>query len=317
MTRIFYHSSDLDGHMSGAIARYFYEYYEGKEYKMYPYNYGQPFPEETFLEDDELLFLDCSIQPQEEMIRVMKKYNTTIIDHHITTESLMPYSKKGSFKIGEAGCELTWKYFFPLTVVPYFVSLLGRYDVWDNSDIEKWNDKIVPFQYGMKLLNTDPCYDDNFYFLSEKIAKAIDDSETEEWIDEKIKENYYNYSNEWIYDVIFKGKTLLKYSKNMNKSACKYLCHEVEFEGLKALVANTFVKNSQFFESKYNPDIHDCMIAWTYNGTFDEYGVSLYTTKDIDLSVIAKKYSGGGHKQASGFGCKNIYFENNKMIVSK
>jgi nanoRNase/pAp phosphatase (c-di-AMP/oligoRNAs hydrolase) len=38
----------------------------------------------------------------------------------------------------------------------------------------------------------------------------------------------------------------------------------------------------------------------------NKWVVSLYTTKDIDVSEIAKKYGGGGHKQAAGFTCDKL-----------
>ena len=41
-----------------------------------------------------------------------------------------------------------------------------------------------------------------------------------------------------------------------------------------------------------------------------QWTVSLYSTKsDIDVSIIAKNYGGGGHKGASGFQCKELPFK--------
>ena len=49
------------------------------------------------------------------------------------------------------------------------------------------------------------------------------------------------------------------------------------------------------------------MIVFVYNG--DKWKVSLYTKKDdIDVSIIAQKYGGGGHKKASGFRCDKLPF---------
>ena len=41
------------------------------------------------------------------------------------------------------------------------------------------------------------------------------------------------------------------------------------------------------------------MIPFRFDGK--EWSYSLYTTKDIDCSALAKKYGGGGHKKAAGF----------------
>jgi nanoRNase/pAp phosphatase (c-di-AMP/oligoRNAs hydrolase) len=39
----------------------------------------------------------------------------------------------------------------------------------------------------------------------------------------------------------------------------------------------------------------------------DEWIISLYS-RNIDVSEIAKKYGGGGHKGAAGFHCKDLPF---------
>ena len=43
-----------------------------------------------------------------------------------------------------------------------------------------------------------------------------------------------------------------------------------------------------------------------FNGR--EWVYSLYTTKKIDCSQIAKWYGGGGHKQAAGFQTEKLIF---------
>lgn len=54
------------------------------------------------------------------------------------------------------------------------------------------------------------------------------------------------------------------------------------------------------FESVYDESKHDLMVGLSFDGK--EWGFSLRTTKEnIDVSFIAKKFGGGGHKKASGF----------------
>lgn len=303
MVRIVFHSADLDGHSSGAIARWYCEYINGVAYTMHGYNYGQTLDTSEWLEGDTVIFLDCAVQPVEVMKEIMSKWETVIIDHHISTVELMDLAKGGSHSIDKAACELAWEYFFPQERIPQFISLLGRYDIWDKSDPNKWKRRIIPFHYGMELYRTHPAFDDGFELWNNMIGKAID--------------HHFRDLDEWIDDTMYKGKIAQKAIEGVYRSAASSVCHEVEFEGMKAIVANTFIKNSQFFESKYDPSIHDVMIAWSWNGKYDEYGFGMYTTKDLDLSIIAKKYGGGGHKQAAGFGCKHISFSENKMIVRK
>ena len=51
------------------------------------------------------------------------------------------------------------------------------------------------------------------------------------------------------------------------------------------------------------------MITFSTNGK--QWRVSLYQDgrPDVDCSVIAKKYGGGGHKGAAGFECVTLPFK--------
>ena len=77
-----------------------------------------------------------------------------------------------------------------------------------------------------------------------------------------------------------------------------------KFEGYKVIACNIGMVSSQLFDSI--KEDYDIMMPFVYDGK--KWTVSLYTKKDIDVSVIAKKYGGGGHKQASGFQCSILPF---------
>lgn len=65
--------------------------------------------------------------------------------------------------------------------------------------------------------------------------------------------------------------------------------------------------NSQIFDSVYDPNKHDGMLTFAWKKGM--WTVSMYGTKGIDLSAIAKKHGGGGHKQACGFQCDELPFD--------
>jgi len=50
---------------------------------------------------------------------------------------------------------------------------------------------------------------------------------------------------------------------------------------------------------------YDIWIACVFDGSV--WIVSLYSL-EADVSVIAKKYGGGGHKKAAGFKCRDLPF---------
>jgi hypothetical protein len=76
-----------------------------------------------------------------------------------------------------------------------------------------------------------------------------------------------------------------------------------KFAGLNVLCLNTARCNSQTFAAKDVPETgHDALLAFYFNGK--SWFVSLYHAAhrtELDLSIIAKRYGGGGHRGACGF----------------
>ncbi len=77
----------------------------------------------------------------------------------------------------------------------------------------------------------------------------------------------------------------------------------LDWEGLKFLVLNTARFNSLTFAAKDVPETgHDALMGFCWNGA--KWTVSLYHANhrtELDLSKIAVKYDGGGHRGACGF----------------
>src|SRR5439155_17563078 len=86
-------------------------------------------------------------------------------------------------------------------------------------------------------------------------------------------------------------------------SGMMYRSYLLEWEGLKFLALNTARCNSLTFASKDVPETgHDALMGFYWNGKV--WTISLYHAahrKDIDLSLIAVKHGGGGHRGACGF----------------
>ena len=292
MIRIIYHGSDFDGHCGGAIARDYFENEAGKAYTMHSYNYGQPFPHEVFEKGDELYFIDVSFQPNDEMKEWKEKYgyDIYIIDHHKTVveSDILNYIVGGVLDVTKSGCELAWEYFYPNRKMPKVVELLGRYDVWDKSDIKMWKNLIMPFQFGFNLMDTNPCYDDAFMRTWDRIF-YFEDWEMAQFIDE----------------VVYKGKAIQRYQKGQNRKAVKGYSIPLQFCDKKAIVMNTTGRNSGIFDSIWNEDEYDLMLV--YARSKYDIGVSLYTTKEgVDVSELAKLHGGGGHTQAAGFCAQDV-----------
>ena len=287
MNRIFFHKMDHDGKLAGAIAKkYFLE--KGEQFYLYPFNYDMSLPIEDFDKNDKLYFLDVVCQPYTEMQNLINSgYNVIICDHHKSfLETEIHKQTKGNCSLDFAGCELTWKYFYPNSPMPEFVRLLGRYDMWDKFN-EDWETRILPFQWGMRNHRTDPI---NYFDIWEDL---FNDTESHS-----------------MNSILEEGKMILNYQRKVYAGQVATYSFEATLEdhpNLRLICLNSPGGNSMMFDEKWNPDLYDAMFVFVSKG--ESYICSLYTVKDLDLSVIAKSYGGGGHAQACGFTAKRVEVE--------
>jgi nanoRNase/pAp phosphatase (c-di-AMP/oligoRNAs hydrolase) len=105
--------------------------------------------------------------------------------------------------------------------------------------------------------------------------------------------------------LIEQGKVMTRYRDQWAKNYCQSKGFETDFEGVKCFAVNLGHCNSEYFKSLPTGK-YDVLIPFVFDG--NQYAVSLYSTT-IDVSEIAKKYGGGGHRGASGFQCKELPFK--------
>lgn len=274
-----YHSRDLDGYCSAAIVKRKYP-----DTEFIGYDYGQPFPWER-IGNEIVIMIDVSL-PMEDMRKLsgLCGGQFTWIDHHISAinefRNLVDrFSINAILQNGIAACEIAWKYFFSAKKMPLTVQLLGEYDTWRNADQARWENIILPFQYGMRhICNSLETFPMDLLLYIE--------------FDKKIG------------GIIETGRTILEYQKQQNAVACRN-AFEAEIDGLRAICLNGGGFSSQAFESVYDEAKHDLMVPFRFDGK--KWMFSLYTTKDtVDCSQIAKARGGGGHKKAAGFQTQHL-----------
>jgi oligoribonuclease NrnB/cAMP/cGMP phosphodiesterase (DHH superfamily) len=281
---VIYHSRDLDGWCSGAILQKRYP-----EARMIGYDYGEPIPLTEKDYEDDLIMADVSF-PAEDMVALATEIDSkgktfTWIDHHLailkemTAYSNLPMTMVLDTSI--AACELCWNYCFPEDAMSPAVELLGKYDSWRNQDKKEWNELILPFQYGMRVL-----------------CNSLDTFPSALLMDAK----RFNI-HPAIADIIDTGRSILKYQDMQNEKACG-AAFEADFAGYKAICLNIGGASSNTFKSVYDESKHDIMIPFTFSK--DKWIVSLYTTHNIDCSALAKAWGGGGHAKAAGFQVNDI-----------
>jgi oligoribonuclease NrnB/cAMP/cGMP phosphodiesterase (DHH superfamily) len=276
--KCFYHGVDFDGKCSGAIVKLKYPNCE-----LIGIDYGDPFPWDMIHDDEVLFMVDFAIQPHVDMERLYAKTGGKLvwIDHHKTALEWAGLSGfdnvcKGVRSPELAGCELTWRYLHGGDEFPRAVALLGRYDVWDHQ-----HPQTLPFQFGMRLAENPP-------------------EDTAWWHDLFTREQA-------VLDIIETGHICQAYAEQSHAGVCKMAGFDLEWEGLRWTAVNGPYRGSMVHKSRFDHERHDAMLGFYWTGK--QWTLSLTTDKPgIDVSAIAKKYGGGGHKGAAGFQANNLPF---------
>lgn len=310
MKTVIYHSADYDGIFCCEIAK---KFLGEKDVQYIGWTFGDlpialPINGEFIVMDlpiDKpfgLAFKDGWLMRGDEQLQPLDRMDWqkfTWIDHHKTSIENHPHEIPGYRIDGVAACRLAWQWFsgnhhgtgesYGLPTKedfvgrnttrigvsePIAVRLAGEYDIWDKRDLN-----ADTFQYGLRIENDGA------------IQTMLQSDERTE-------------------DTIERGKVAQCYAQNVDASICKSRTWLTEWEGLKFLCVNSARFNSLFFAAKDMPETgHDALLGFCFDGKL--WTVSLYHAKhrtDIDLSRIAVKYGGGGHRGACGFTCAKLPF---------
>lgn len=220
------------------------------------------------------------------------------IDHHKSSIESHPEDIPGYRIDGVAACRLAWQWFshnlrasdcwrgptkedFVDRKVsePLAVRLAGEYDIWDKRDPD-----AEVFQFGLRSRE-----------LNENDWKAL-----------------LSFNGGVRVEMLLEcGELIQRYQHRIDKSLMDSRGFEINWEGLRFLCVNTGRFNSLTFASAVKPE-HDALLGFSFNGK--NWTVSLYHAehnKGIDLSAIAVKHGGGGHKGACGFVCGALPFKLN------
>lgn len=283
MSKIIHHN-DLDGYVSGCIIKTKFP-----EAECYSVNYDniESLPNKEDFKENEIVFMvDYTIEDKELMNWLKDHTRLYWIDHHKTAmekEKLNHWEDiKGIRKIGLCGAELCWKLFYNSLPMPKFVRFVGNYDTFRYVGKQIHDDMIIPFSFGA-MASMDKMKPEN-YDEYDFIFKTEDD-----------------FYKGWTKKFIEEGKIIYKYIEETGKIENKLNCYVRNIWGYRVLCMNSCGRGTPQFTipKTYNPELHDIMLVYYFNGTNWCYG--FYTDKEnIDVSKIAEEYGGGGHKGASG-----------------
>ena len=282
---VIYHKSDFDGIFCREIAKHFLG---EKDVTYVGWEYGEsqaivpPGIENIFM-------LDISLDEW------MNDPRLVWIDHHKSAMEKYHHGISGYRIDGVAACRLAYQwflmasldkdnmsYYLPLkqdfverkVTEPWAVRLAGEYDIWDKRDPD-----AELFQHGLR---------------SEELYSGV-------W------NNLLDETGEFdatVTRLLNQGRALQYAKAKENEYIITNFGHNIVLDGMPMLACNHARFNSFLFTAGIKPH-HEALLGFKWTGK--DWSVSLYHApgkEHHDLSLIATKYGGGGHKGACGFRCK-------------
>src|ERR1044071_4387345 len=279
---VIYHRSDYDGKFCREIARK----QLGDVAEYIGWDYGDP---EPVVDPEQTLYiLDLSVPG------LMGHKDLIWIDHHKTAIEKYSISIPGYRIDGVAACRLAWQWFYlfggtsplpqkqayldRLVHEPLAVRLAGEYDIWDKRD-----PRAEVFQFGLRVRELERKDWDGL------LACTV-------------------LGDDCALRLLGEGRIAQAYQRRVDRTLMESRGFELTWEALRFLAVNTGRFNSLTFDSAVKPE-HDALLGFSWDGK--KWVVSLYGVPhkpNLDLSAIAKKYGGGGHRQACGFTCEKLPF---------
>jgi len=261
--------------------------------------------------------------------------NAIWIDHHKSSIETHPTTIPGYRIDGVAACRLAWQWFtawekfkkqtsldpdepwfndhypFPKKsdyvnrkiIEPLAVRLAGEYDIWDKRD-----ERTDVFQFGLRSRKLDTRDWQMMFDMKKPSIEEIEGLISVGHLNDLVNPDG-TYTPPIVWGLLESGRILQTYQQR-NDAGMMHRSFIVEFEGLKFLALTTARCNSLTFMSKDVPETgHDALMGFYFDG--QKWNVSLYHAKHntgIDLSQIAVKFGGGGHRGACGFRVDKLPF---------
>ena len=223
--------------------------------------YGEEPPDVT---GRNVVILDFSYDNATTKALMKKAKNFLIIDHHKSAMVELHDVSCARFDMNHSGAMLSWNFFHPGKEAPRMIKHIEDRDLW------KWE---IPYSKEFAAAF------DMVPFDFEEFDKYLDDSAVDSAQE--------------------RGAYILAYSKTVISKISKN-AHPRKLGGKDVLVVNSPHWMSEI-GAALSPKC-DFAVIWYYDHESRQVRVSLRAHHDdSDVSEVAKKYGGGGHRKAAGF----------------
>lgn len=210
--------------------------------------------------------------PEEFVLKYVESMaqSVIILDHHISRKDIV-LSRKGSiFDNDHSGAFLAWKFFHPRSKIPLLIRYIQDFDLW------QWK---LP---GTEALLVALPWEFDFLHWNQ-LFRIVENK--------KIRKQYLQ-----------KGITMLQYKQKIVESIAQD-AEKVRFGNIKAFAVDApKIVHSEIghvLASRENGVHVGILYRLQDRGT--SFYISLRSDGKVDVSKIAKKYGGGGHKEAAAF----------------
>lgn len=234
----------------------------GKGSVFKPAKYGEDAPLKFIDDNTNVFILDFSYE-RDVLIDIEKRsLKTMVLDHHKTAEENLQGLDFCKFDMSRSGAGMTWDTLMKFER-PWLVNYVEDRDLW-RFDLPE-----------SKAVNA-------YIGATEQMFASWD-----------------ALVNETLRDVKLKGAAILKYIDQYVNEITGSLARKVEFEGHEIPVVNAPFKGISEVVGALAGEAVFAMGWWQQSDGQFQY--ALRSRGDFDVSEIARKYGGGGHKNAAGF----------------
>jgi len=222
---------------------------------------------ERFPTNREIYAMDISYDRKVQEKLRKKNKSLVILDHHISRKEDTLSFPENVFKNNHSGSVLAWEYFHPRKKIPKLLLHI--------EDVDLWNWRMPGTQEvtsSLGLLDFD-------FRQWDRFARKLESPSGRKKILEE-------------------GKIISRYERKMMERLAEKALPGY-FGKNKVLVVNTPVLVSDIGNLLLQKNKVHVIVLWSQRG--DGIRVSLRSDGKVDVSKIAARHGGGGHKKASGF----------------
>lgn len=226
--------------------------------------HNEPLP--MGLRGKEIYLVDFTY-PEKETRRLLQiAKDVTNIDHHMSVASYTKMAHHYVFDNNHSGAVLSWKFFHPNTKIPRWLLYI--------EDLDLWRKKLSQTEAARAILNTYPY---NFKIWDTLITR---------FERPRLRKKYLEH-----------GENILAFQRRAIEAILKN-AELVRFCGYKTFAANSALFADELGSAlcRAHPPIG---IVWSYRE--GKLVVSLRSDGTVDVSKLAARFGGGGHKVASAF----------------